>query len=193
MLQFPSENIDKIAEILTNDGLVALPTETVFGLATSLNSKKALAKLIKLKNREINSGKVFTLVPKSPEDIKIYAKIPALSRPLIKNHFPGPLTLILPKNPNFKHPYFDNFSEIGLRIPDFPLFKNLLPRSGPLLLTSANLRGEDPCKNYEEVLEKLPSVDAVVAAPAGNTTPSTIVRVTDKIEILRKGDIIIRV
>lgn len=183
---------DTIATALKSGQLVALPTETVFGLAVSLNSEPAIKKLIKLKDRDYNSGKVFTLIPENPESIKDYALVPDLAKSLVKTYFPGPLTLILPKNPSFKNPYFDHFDEIGVRIPDFPLFTKLLPKSGPLLLTSANLRGEAPYRTPDEIIQKLSTIDAIVDSPAGNTAPSTILRVANnKIDILRQGDIIV--
>lgn len=182
---------EAIASALKSGQLIALPTETVFGLAVSLNSESAIERLIRLKDREINSGKVFTLVPETPEDIKSYAHIPDLAKPLIEKYVPGPLTLILPKNPSFKNPYFDHFDEIGLRIPDFPLFADLLKNSGPLLLTSANLRGEDPYETPDEIIEKLPTIDAIVPTPAGHTPPSTILKINQKVTIIRKGDIIV--
>lgn len=187
MLQISPEHITEISDALNNDKIVALPTETVFGLAISLNSEIALEKLMRLKNRNIGSGKVFTLVPTKKSKIESFATIPDLAVPLIKKYFPGPLTLILPKNPEFSHPYFNNFTDIGLRIPDFPLIHELLKISTPLLLTSANLRSEPTCKTPEEVLEKLPVVDVLVNAPAGNTAPSTILKINQKISLVRKG------
>lgn len=188
MLQIEPQSVTKIAELLRNNQVVALPTETVFGLAVSLESLPALSKLIEIKNRQVNSGKVFTLVPTSPQDISSFVDIPSLATPLIQRYFPGPLTLILPKKPGYTHPYFDNFTKIGVRIPDFPLFRRLLPLSGPLLLTSANPRGEEPCLNPEEVILRLPDVDAVVMSPAANTPPSTILDFTaDRAKTIRQG------
>jgi L-threonylcarbamoyladenylate synthase len=188
MLQIEPHSVTKIAELLKNDQVVALPTETVFGLAISLNSLPALSKLIEIKNRQINSGKVFTLVPTNPQDISTYANVPKPAAQLIERYFPGPLTLILPKNPDYTHPYFDNFPKIGVRIPDFSLFKRLLPLSGPLLLTSANPRGEEPCLDPKEVIIRLPDIDAVVMLPAANTPPSTILDFSaDQPKIIRQG------
>ena len=191
MKSFSVDSIGKIAASFKSGKIIALPTETVFGLAVSLDSSTASERLMNLKDRSVDSGKVFTLVPESPETIKTYANIPDLAKPLIENYVPGPLTLILPKNPTFKHPYFDHFSSIGLRIPDFPLFRKLLKKSGPLLLTSANLRGQPSYQSPSEIAQNLP-IDALVEAPAANQQPSTIVKVTDHLEILRKGDIIIK-
>ena len=190
MIELTQDNTEEIIISLNSDKVVALPTETVFGLAVSLNSKPALEKLIKIKNREINSGKIFTLVPESKESIKKYALIPETAKSLIETYFPGELTLILPKNPAFNHPYFDNFDSVGLRIPDFPLFGQILEKTGPLLLTSANPRGESPALTSNEIKTRLPEVDILVAGKSNNNPPSTIVDLTTKIpKILRQGKI----
>lgn len=190
MIELPQDNIEEIINSLNSDKVVALPTETVFGLAVSPNSKFALEKLIKIKNREINSGKVFTLVPESKESIKKYALIPETAKNLIETYFPGELTLILPKNPDFNHPYFDNFDSVGLRIPDFPLFSQILEKTGPLLLTSANPRGESPALTSNEIKSRLPEIDILVAGKSNNNPPSTILDLTAKIpKILRQGKI----
>lgn len=166
---------------------MALPTETVFGLAVAISSPEGVKKLITLKDRGIKSGKVFTLVPESIDDIQRYVQIGQKASRLIRDHIPGALTLVLPKNPDYHNEYFDNFREIGIRIPDFNLFQELLPKSGALLLTSANLRGAKTCQTATEVMETLP-VDGIVDGVTGGKQPSTVVRISDNaIEILRQG------
>lgn len=134
----------QIIQALLADKIVTIPTETVEGYAVSLSSEQAIRSLMELKNRDFNSGKVFTLVPESKTAIPRYALISKTARSLIKKYFPGELTLILPKNPDFHHFYYDHFDTIGIRIPDYPLFAEILPATGPLLLTSANPRGGTP-------------------------------------------------
>ena len=132
-----------IADLLAGK-IVTIPTETVEGYAVSLNSEPAIQKLMKLKDRNYNSGKIFTLVPENKTKISEYCIIPKTAEPLIEKYIPGELTLILPKNPNFHHFYYDHYNTIGVRIPNHPLFAEILPQTGPLILTSANLRGGTP-------------------------------------------------
>lgn len=129
---------------LLSDKIIAIPTETVEGYAISLHSKFAIRELIKLKSRDYNSGKVFTLVPENKSAISKYTIISNLAKKLIKDYIPGELTLILPKNPAFHHFYYDHFTTIGIRIPNHPLFEEILPETGPLILTSANPKGGTP-------------------------------------------------
>ena len=134
----------QIIKDLLSGKIVLVPTETVEGYAVILNDMRAINNLMLKKERGYDSGKVFTLVPKSSKEIKKYAIIPKNAEPLIKKYIPGELTVIFKKNPNFKHEYYDHFDTIGIRIPNHPLFAEILPKTGPLILTSANPRGGTP-------------------------------------------------
>lgn len=190
MIHYSEEDTTSIVSALKNGQVVALPTETVYGLAISLHSATALEKLIYLKKRDIHSGKVFTLVPKSRDTIDTYAIIPKTAKKYITRYVPGELTLILEKNPDFHHPYFDHFDSIGIRIPDHPLFRAILERTGPLLLTSANPRGDQPATTSDILEQTMPKVDVVVDGKSGNHAPSTIISFLEKKpKIIRNGDL----
>ena len=191
MIQISKDSTSQIINALNSGQVVALPTETVYGLAISLNSPTALEKLIYLKRRDLKSGKVFTLVPPTKSDFSTFSVPTRLSRTFISKYVPGEITLILHKNPEFSHPYFNHFSTIGLRLPKSQLFFNILPETGPLLLTSANPRGDKPATSSEEVAETLPKVDVIVKGktPSGKL-PSTVVDLTGKTPVvIRQGDL----
>ncbi|MBR3179990.1 Sua5/YciO/YrdC/YwlC family protein [Candidatus Saccharibacteria bacterium] len=165
----------EIASTLLAGGVAEIPTETVNGWAALLNSEKAIRKLMKMKEREVGSGKVFTLVPESVEAISKYAVVSELANALISRYMPGEITLILPKNPDFRHFYYDNFETIGIRIPNIEPFPVLLEGLGAMVLTSANPRGGTP------------------HSITGHK-PSTIVDLTgEKPRILRQGDLVVEV
>ena len=163
---------NQIISDLSHGKIVTVPTETVEGYAVSLKSEKAIKDLMELKDRDFDSGKIFTLVPENKAAIKNYAIIPETAKPLIDHYFPGELTLILQKNPHFHNFYYDHFDTIGLRIPDHPLFAEILPETGPLILTSANKRGGTP----KSLTGHKPST--IVDFTTGNTP-----------RILRQGDL----
>ncbi len=164
---------NSIVDALKTDEIVTIPTETVEGYAVSLNSEKAVRKLMKLKDRDFNSGKIFTLVPESIPTISKYVTVSPVAKTLIKKFVPGEITLILPKNPDFHHFYYDHYNTIGIRIPNHPLFSEILPKTGPLILTSANPRGGIP-------------------RTLTGHKPSTIVDLTGKTpKILRQGNLIL--
>lgn len=139
----PSTSPDFYTNKLLSNHIVTIPTETVEGLAASLQSKTAIKNLMEFKDRNFDSGKIFTLVPESKSAIPSYVLIPDYAKKLL-DFIPGELTLILPKNPNFHHFYYDHFTTIGIRIPSHPLFPAILPTTGPLILTSANKKGGTP-------------------------------------------------
>ena len=124
--------------------VTTVPTETVEGYAVALSSEAGIRDLMRIKERGFDSGKVFTLVPESLESISKYVLVSDLAAKLIREYFPGELTLILPKNPSFKHFYYDHFDTIGIRVPDHPLFPELLKENGAIILTSANPKGGTP-------------------------------------------------
>ncbi len=190
MIQIPADNLTSLIKTLKEGKVVALPTETVYGLAVSLNSASGLEKLIYLKRRDIKSGKVFTLVPESKDAFETYARLNKTAKFLLAKYVPGELTMILRKNPEFSHPYFNNFYTIGLRLPKHPLFNQILPETGPLLLTSANERGKTPANSSDEVEKFLPKVDAVILGKSGGNPPSTIVDLSHKTPVIvREGSL----
>lgn len=129
---------------MKSQNILVVPTETVEGYAVKLNDEAAIYELMRLKDRDFDSGKVFTLVPQTVKDISNYAIVSDSAQKLIDSYIPGELTLILPKNSNFHHFYYDHFDTIGIRIPDYPPFQEILTETGPLLLTSANPKGGTP-------------------------------------------------
>lgn len=153
--------------------VTVVPTETVEGYAVALSSESGIQELMRIKERDYDSGKVFTLVPESKEAIKKYAVVSERAQKLIDKYIPGEITLILPKNPDFHHFYYDHYDTIGIRIPNHPLFEELLPKTGALLLTSANPRGGTP------------------KSITGHR-PSTIVDLTgEKPKIVRQGELVV--
>jgi L-threonylcarbamoyladenylate synthase len=109
-----------------------------------------------------------------------------------RHYFPGELTVILKKNPNFKHVYYDNFDTIGIRIPAHEYMLDLLRATGPLLVTSANPRGEVPCMHSHEVEARIKSIDGIIRGHAGGSLPSTIVDLSEpEPRLVRAGGLLI--
>lgn len=185
-----SNSLEEIIATLQSGGVVAVPTETVFGLAVKLGSKSALDRLIIIKDRDIDSGKVFTLVPAKKSDFGLYADI-SNAEDLIEKYVPGEITLILPKQKSFKNDYFDHFDEIGLRIPDYPIFRQILEKVGPILLTSANRRDQPTLTTADEIEQEFgDELDAILDMEPGHHLASTIVKIDGKNRtVVRQGEI----
>ena len=185
------EEISEIRDTILNDGIVVVPTETVYGLGASIYSDKALNKIFIAKGRPNDNPLIVHVC--SREMIKdITISIDELSFELMNRFCPGPLTVILPKN-NVSDIITAGLDTVGVRMPDNEIFLRIIEESGvPIAAPSANLSGKPSGTNIADIKEELfGSVDAII--DAGSTQiglESTVVRVVDeKVRILRPGAI----
>ena len=93
--RYNKNQIQEIAKILNNDGVISVPTDTVYGICSKINSERAWVNLIKLKNRPRN--KAFSVMCADEEQIRSIAIINEKAELLIHNFMPGPITLVLKK------------------------------------------------------------------------------------------------
>ncbi len=177
-------------EILKKNGTVAFPTDTVYGLATLAFSPIAIQKLFVIKGRD--EKQAIAVLLGQERDLKLVAENPSEEAMRLASAFwPGALTLIVPRNstlPELLSPY----PTIGVRIPDHPFAIELMKKSGPLAVTSANLSGGENTMNADDVLRQLDGkIDLLIDGgnPQGGS-PSTVVDArSSKPIILREGPI----
>ena len=180
--------LDEAAEILKNGGLIAFPTETVFGLGVVYDDKQAYDRLVSVKRRP--PEKPFTLMLADIEDIEKYAKLNPISKALIKNFMPGQFTMITDAQPGLPGWCVSEIGRVGIRIADYDLIRNLIRRTGkPLLVPSANRSGEEPSTTSSEVSKVFgDELDAVIEGESISNTPSTVVLVEEKFtHVFREG------
>jgi len=190
MIHINPDDFDAAIDALNAGLVLAAPTETIYGLAVKYDSQQAIDRLIALKSRPHESDKIFTLMLADAANIPYYANMSQQAVDIANKYFPGPLTLVLPKNPNFRNPYFDHYDTIGIRIPNHSFMLELLSRTGPLIVTSANPRGEEPAITGNEVARRMPDVGAVIDSAADNQLPSTVIDATgNELVVLRPGPI----
>lgn len=183
------EDIEQIAKLISDNRVVAFPTETVFGLGVKFGSHQALDVLYELKHRD--KGKAISMMIAKPEDIEKYAYVNEAAKKIIDAFMPGMITIILKKRP-FIDDYFTAFLDtIGIRIPDDPFVLALLNLTGPMLVTSANLSGEASLVDDKAVKKVFDGkIPMIVEGECISKKASTIVDLSKgKIEILRIGDI----
>ena len=150
-------------EIIRKGGLVAVPTETVYGLAANGMDADAVEKLYEVKGRP--AIKPLSLMVSSAEDLTRYASsVPAAAQILAERFWPGPLTLVLPAKEEIPSIVRAGGNTIGLRCPDHPLTLLALREAGvPFAAPSANPSGEPSPKTAEEVLAYFQGkIDAVI-------------------------------
>ena len=151
------------AEIICAGGLVAVPTETVYGLAGNGMDEKAVEKIYEVKGRP--AIKPLSLMVASPEEIGRFAvEVPDAAKALAEKFWPGPLTIVLKANPDIPEIVRAGGDTIGLRCPDHALTLQALQEAGvPFAAPSANLSGAPSPKTAGDVLKVFDGViDAVI-------------------------------
>lgn len=180
--------IDEAAEILKNGGLIAFPTETVFGLGVVYDNKDAYDRLVSVKRRP--PEKPFTLMLADPEEVEKYVELTNVSRALVKAFMPGQFTMIAKAKEGLPSWCVSIEGNIGIRIADYNLIRDLIRKTGkPLLVPSANRSGEEPANSAKEVEQVFKNeIDAVVEGTSTSHIPSTVVLVKDDYtHVFREG------
>lgn len=180
---------DKLAKILRNDGVISVPTDTVFGLCARVSSKKAHDNLVKAKHRP--QEKLFPIMCADEDQIKKIAIVNTMAECLIHNFMPGPITLVLPKQPSLPEYINNGRDTIAVRMATSNYIEDLIRKTGcPLFMSSANQSGKPTCTSLKEIEETCPTIDAMMDGKISFGKGSTIVDCTfDTITILREGPI----
>lgn len=191
--RYKQSQIEEIASILKNDGVVSVPTDTVYGICARINSSKAYEKLVNVKNRP--SYKSFPILCKNLDQIKTIAVVDKQAEKLINAFMPGPITLVLNKIPAV-FSYINNAleretDEVAVRMIPSEFLNELIEKVGsPLFLSSANKSGKDVCKDLDEIEKECPTLDGMVEGDVSFGQASTIVDCTLlDIKIQRQGPI----
>lgn len=189
--RYKQTEIEKIVQILKNDGIISIPTDTVYGICARINSKVAHDKLIKAKERPIN--KSFPVMCENEEQIKSIAIVNEKAEKLIKEFMPGPITLILEKRPEMPEYVNNGKATIAVRMATSKAVKELIIKTGcPIFMSSANQSGEPTCTNLDEIENECPNLDGMMEGTVKFGKGSTIVDcVSKELKILREGPVTI--
>jgi len=185
-----TSEIHEAAEIIRNGGLVAVPTETVYGLAASGMNEAAVSEIYRVKGRP--EVKPLSLMVHDTSAMELYCEdVPAAAYALAEAFWPGPLTIVLKSKDCVPEIVRAGGSTVGLRCPDHPQTLALLKACGlPLAAPSANLSGASSPKTAQDVLDGLGGeIDAVIdGGPCGIGLESTIIDMSQTpYRILRQG------
>ena len=180
------ENINEVIDLLNHDEVVAFPTETVFGLGVKFSHLEALEKIYEIKHR--SHSKAISLMIYDPKDIEKYAYVNENAQKLIDHFMPGMITLVLKKKSILSDDFTAGYDTIGIRIPDDPFVLKLLKEVGPMLVTSANISGQETLLNDQEVYKQFKGkIKMIVKGKCKNTLASTVIKVDEYVAILRQG------
>ena len=186
------EILEEAARVLASGGVVAYPTETVYGLGVDATDRQAVRKLLAIKGRQ--PGKPFSVLVANNLEAGMLARRITKAAALLMDHFwPGPLTLVVLASHRVDSELLGGGTTVGLRLSQHPVSRLLrLFSERPVTSTSANLTGQPPALTAAQVESTLGDrVDLILdarAAPGGE--PSTVVDATgDKAIVLRQGAI----
>jgi L-threonylcarbamoyladenylate synthase len=180
--------IDRAMSVLQNGGLVAFPTDTVYGLAAATFSPAAVERLFEAKTRAAAKA-IAVLVGEIQQLRQLTPGLTEPARLLAERFWPGALTLVVPKSPRLPE-NLSAYPTVGVRMPDHPFALALLRRVGPLATTSANLSGAANPLTAQDVLDQLGGrIELLLdGGPCPGGVPSTVVDCTqDPPAILREG------
>ena len=176
-----SQHIARILQTLNDGEVIAVPTDTIYGLAVDATDEGAVKRLFSVKKR---TDKLFILFI-SKSEIENYAVI--TKRKIIDFFVPGPLTVILKRRPDVSLPFITD--KIGIRIPQHNFVLHLLSSyQKPLAVTSANISGEPPLTSPYDIVEHFTEVSTVIDGGMLYSSPSTILDLTVTPPlVMRKG------
>lgn len=189
----PTESPNAIAratEVLSSGGLVAFPTDTVYGVAAGLFNAQGIDRLYEAKARSANKA-IAVLIGETSQLAQLTTEFSGAAQRLAEMYWPGALTLVVSKHASLP----ENLSPlptVGVRIPDHRFARALMRATGPLATSSANISGGANSLTAKQVLEQLDGrIELLVDGgdvPGG--VPSTVVDCTqDPPKILREGAI----
>lgn len=175
-------------EILAGGGLIAFPTDTVYGVAARIDQPAGIDRLYLAKARSANKA-IAVLIAEIDQLALLTPGLTLSARRLAEAFWPGALTLVVPKKPSLP----ENLSAlptVGVRMPDHAFARELMRRAGPLATSSANISGEINTLTAVQVLEQLDGrVELILdGGTAPGSLPSTVVDCTQEPpSILRQG------
>ena len=181
---------DRMRRVLGENGLIALPTESFYGLAVAPFDEQALARLWQVKGRA--TGKpILVLIGDGSQLGPFVRSIPHAATVLMNAYWPGPLTIVFPAAVGLSDAVTAGTGSVGIRFSAWQPLVDLLCRVGPVTGTSANREGLPPPRTVEEVQHSLgDALDLIIdAGPTPGGQPSTVIDVRGPIRIIRDGSI----
>ncbi len=182
--------IPRALEILKRGGLVAFPTDTVYGVGALVFDGRAVESIYAAKARPVEKA-IPVLIGDASDLEKVAINVPEAARRLASRFWPGPLTILAPKRAELPESVSATAS-VGVRVPDHEVARALLRAAGPMAVTSANISGRQSPVTAEEVAgqldERIPLILDGGRTPGG--VPSTVADcLGDEIKLLREGPI----
>ena len=187
-----SRGTERAVQVLRSGGVVAFPTDTLYGLGADVFCTPAVERVFSIKERP--AGMPMPVLIASPDDLsKVAIEVPNIASELAARFWPGPLTIILRRSPDVPDLVSGGRDTLGVRMPNHPVALAMIEGfRGPVTGTSANISGGANPSSWQEVQQALDGrVDHVVEeGPAPSGTASTVLDLTTETPTLvRVGDL----
>lgn len=191
----PNHNdVNKVADVLAGGGIIVIPTDTLYAFACSMEFKKSVETIARLKGFSLKRAK-YSMLCSSLSQVSEYVR--PMDRDLfqmLKQSLPGPFTFVMDANNNVPRNYLNSNKTIGVRVPAHPIANAIIEAVGcPLIGTSVRTLDEDRESEYltdPELIHELfgRQVDLVVDGGIGEDEPSTVVDCSEgRVELIRQG------
>lgn len=186
-----AEVLEQAADALDRGLLVALPTDTVYGLAARADLPAAVNRIFELKERE--RDKPLPVLGSDALSLETIVRFDDRAAALARCFWPGPLTIVLPRAEGFDHDLggTESSTSVAVRVPASDSTRALLAMTGPLAVTSANPSGAPPALTASEARAMFGDSVAVYLEEdtSGGGTSSTVVALMNDVAILREGPV----
>lgn len=179
--------IKRIVEILEKGGVIAYPTDTVYGLGCDLMNKQAIELLYQIKGMQRDKNLAF--ICPDLADISKYAIVENATYRVLRRLLPGPYCFVLQATRDVPKMVQMNKKTVGIRVPAHPVAQAIVRELGrPIISTTAARPGEEPMVDPWEIKEMFSALEIVVDAGPGGIIPSTVVDLSSgEIVIVREG------
>jgi tRNA threonylcarbamoyl adenosine modification protein (Sua5/YciO/YrdC/YwlC family) len=180
--------IQRVVEALQQGGVVAYPTDTIYGIGCDIFNRKGVKKIYQIKHRD--PRKPFSFICADLSEVANYAQVSNFAFKIMRRHLPGPYTFVLEASRIVPDLLTTKQKTVGIRIPDNPIALEIVRALGhPLVTTSANLSGDDTFQDPLDIDKALGKMlDLVIDGGVLPGEPSTVISlVNDRIEVLREG------
>ncbi len=180
--------IDKAVECMRQGGVIAYPTDTMYGIGCDIYNQKAVKRIYKLKNRD--KRKPFSFICCNLKNVSQYCLVSNSSYRIMKKCLPGPYTFVLQSLKIVPKIMMTKQKTVGIRVPNNNICRQLVETLGnPILTTSAIINDKNAPSEAYEVEEILGSqVDVIIDGGTVYPSPSSVISlINDNIEVLREG------
>lgn len=191
MLVVPLGSVAKylpaLVQILTQGGVIAYPTDTLYGFGCDIFSKTGIGRIWRLKGR--GARKPVSMVCADLNQVREYAVIDEYASRLMKQILPGPFTIVLPAMPKAPPSVCSEKGKVGVRVPKCQIALDLAAGLGhPITSTSVNKSDQPALVKPTEIAEVFPELDAIIDAGELSGLGSTVINVIgEEVNVIREG------